>query len=76
MDIFERKMNEKLLKYKSEIERLKKEREHSRDWMAAIKALVIEQANDEGIWFIAQTVSEEYLQQELRKLHSMIERAE
>jgi hypothetical protein len=35
--------------------------------------LVSEQAEDEGLWFIAQTAPEAYLQQELRKLHSIIE---
>ena len=31
------------------------------------------QANDGGLWFIAKTAPEAYLQQELRKLHSIIE---
>lgn len=39
----------------------------------AIRALVDEQANDDGIWFIAQTGPEAYLQQELRRLHALIE---
>jgi len=34
---------------------------------------VNEQAEDEGLWFIAQTAPEGYLQQELRKLHAVIE---
>jgi hypothetical protein len=37
-------------------------------------ALVNEQANDDGLWFIAATVSEAYLQQELRRLHAEVER--
>lgn len=38
-----------------------------------IKACVAEQAEDDGLWFIAQTAPEAYLQQELRRLHSLIE---
>lgn len=36
-------------------------------------ALVDEQAEDEGLWFIARTAPEAYLQQELRRLHAVIE---
>jgi hypothetical protein len=32
------------------------------------------QAEDEGLWFEAQTASEAYLQEELRKLHALIEK--
>jgi len=39
----------------------------------AIKALVEEQANDDGLWFQAETCAEAYLQQELRRLHATIE---
>ena len=39
----------------------------------AVKALVDEQANDEGLWFEAETCAEAYLQQALRKLHAVIE---
>ena len=35
--------------------------------------LINHQAMDEGLWFIAETASEAYLQQELRKLHSAAE---
>ena len=41
--------------------------------LARIKALVDEQADDGGIWFIAQTAPEAFLQQELRALHALIE---
>ena len=37
--------------------------------------LVNEQAEDEGLWFVAVTAPEAYLQQELRRLHAAIERA-
>lgn len=36
-------------------------------------ALVAEQAEDEGLWFMAQTAPEAYLQQELRRLHAALE---
>ena len=36
-------------------------------------ALVQEQAEDEGLWFRAQTAPEVYLQAALRKLHASIE---
>jgi hypothetical protein len=37
-------------------------------------AVVNYQAEDEGLWFVAHTVSEAYLQQALRLLHATIER--
>lgn len=37
--------------------------------------LVLEQAEDEGLWFAAQTAPEAYLQQELRRLHFAVESA-
>jgi hypothetical protein len=41
----------------------------------AVRRLVDEQAEDEGLWFLAQTAPEAYLQQELRRLHAAIETA-
>ena len=38
-----------------------------------IQRLVNKQAEDEGLWFEAQTAPEAYLQQELRQLHYAIE---
>lgn len=38
-----------------------------------ILAVVDEQADDEGLWFLAVTAPEAYLQQELRRLHAAIE---
>jgi hypothetical protein len=38
--------------------------------------VVDEQAEDEGLWFIAETATEAYLQQELRRLHAAIEAPE
>lgn len=43
-----------------------------REW-DALRALVNTQAEDEGLWCLAQSASEAYLQQELRKLHAAIE---
>ncbi len=38
-----------------------------------IQELVDEQAEDAGLWLVAKTAPEAYLQQELRKLHALIE---
>ena len=35
--------------------------------------LIDEQAEDEGLWFVAETASEAHLQSELRKLHRAVE---
>ena len=42
--------------------------------LSEVLALVSAQTEDEGLWVIAQTATEEYLQQELRKLHEAVER--
>ncbi len=39
----------------------------------AVRALVAEQANDEGLWFEAENAAEAYLQKALRRLHAVIE---
>jgi hypothetical protein len=39
----------------------------------AILEVVDEQAKDEGLWFESTTAPEAYLQQELRRLHGIIE---
>jgi hypothetical protein len=39
----------------------------------ALIDLVHKQAKDDGLWFIARTAPEAYLQQELRLLHALIE---
>lgn len=41
--------------------------------VSKIQELVNKQAEDAGLWFIAQTAAEAYLQQELRRLHAAIE---
>jgi hypothetical protein len=41
--------------------------------MSTAKELVDEQAEDEGLWFNAQSAAEAYLQQALRQLHEAVE---
>ena len=36
-------------------------------------ALAASQAEDDGLWFVAHTAPEAYLQQELRRLHAALE---
>lgn len=43
--------------------------------LSAIQAVVDEQAEDDGLWFHAQYITEDHLQRELRRLHRVIERA-
>jgi len=38
--------------------------------------LVQKQAEDEGLWFMPNYTTEDYLQRALRKLHSVVEREE
>lgn len=44
-----------------------------RNEIKKIRAAVSEQAEDEGLWFIAETAPEAYQQLELRRLHKIIE---
>ncbi len=37
------------------------------------KQLVAEQADDDGLWFVALTAPEAYLQRALRELHQCVE---
>lgn len=37
------------------------------------RKVVQEQIEDEGLWFVAQYITESYLQEALRKLHAIIE---
>lgn len=39
----------------------------------AIRALVNAQAKDKGLWFVPITITEDYLQSALRRLHEVIE---
>jgi cell division protein FtsB len=56
------------------VQTLESEVERLRAALTAIRAMVNQQAEDEGLWFIHVTASEAYLQQELRSLHDRIER--
>jgi hypothetical protein len=35
--------------------------------------VVNEQAEDGGLWFVAETITEDYLQRALRRLHAAVE---
>lgn len=59
--------------YQEQEKERRKQEEKMRADIKKIKTLVEEQANDEGLWFIAETAPEAYLQQALRKLHRVIE---
>ena len=41
--------------------------------METAKQVVDEQAQDDGLWFIPQTIAEDYLQRALRRLHAAVE---
>ena len=38
-----------------------------------LERVAANQAEDDGLWFVAQTASEAYLQQALRHIHALIE---
>ena len=41
---------------------------------SSLAKIIKEQGDDEGLWFDAKTAPEEYLQQELRRLHEVCEK--
>jgi hypothetical protein len=43
--------------------------------LSLLRETVEEQADDRGVWFVAETAAEGLLQHELRRLHTMIENA-
>ncbi len=47
--------------------------ERVRGELEAAKSVAAEQAEDEGLWFVAETAPEAYLQQALRRLHAAVE---
>ena len=58
----------------TKIERLENEALLTRARLAAIQAVVDEQAEDEGLWSLrAETIPEDMLQRALRRLHRVIE---
>ena len=54
---------------------LTKQEERYEKALREVIEVVDEQAEDEGLWFMAIYASEKYLQQELRRLHEVIESA-
>lgn len=56
------------------IEALRAEVERLRELWADVTSVVAQQAEDEGLWFVAKFISEAHLQLELRRLHGVIER--
>jgi hypothetical protein len=44
--------------------------------IAKLEALVSKQAEDEGLWFVPVSITEDYLQRALRALHEAIEGGE
>ena len=55
---------------------LKRELAETRGYLDNIRKLVAEQAADDGLWFVVENITEKYLQQELRRLHEVIEAEE
>ena len=47
----------------------------SEEKLAKILKCVEDQAEDDGLWFVAETAPEAYLQKRLRELHAVIEAA-
>ncbi len=43
--------------------------------LATLRAVMDQQAEDEGLWFVAVYSTEAYLQAELRRLHAAVEAA-
>lgn len=62
------------MNHREYIEKLEAENLDLRVKLKIIQDKVNSQAEDEGLWFIARTAQEEYLQQGLRELHRVIER--
>jgi len=55
------------------VDQLTRERDEARRALGAVKSFVSQQADDDGLWFSAETAAEGYLQSELRRLHAFIE---
>ena len=69
----EKKENEKVIKDLEEGKPLKVLAASDIHGDTDLAEKLAKQAEDEGIWFIAETAPEAYLQKELRKLHRIIE---
>lgn len=55
------------------LDEVRKELETTQCQLSKIRALVDDQADDEGLWYIPDRASEAYIQQEFRKLHALVE---
>jgi len=62
--------------YRSLLFSYKKEIEAKEKLIQEMKKTASQQAEDEGLWFNSTTAPEAYLQQELRRLHAIIEKGE
>ncbi len=58
----------------AEVEKLRRFR-HIDSLIMTARLMIEEQAEDEGLWLMAETAPEEYLQKALRRLHTVIEAA-
>jgi len=67
-------LESQLTTLKAENENLKLEKEKLEWGLESIQEEVNIQAEDEGLWCIAQCASEDYIQRGLRKLHYVIEK--
>jgi hypothetical protein len=54
-------------------QKLTAELDRLREAATRVRQMVDAQALDEGLWFMAETAAEAYLQQELRRLHAALE---
>ena len=61
------------LTFKAECLKAQAEMEHKAAAYDAAIACVNDQAENSELWFVARTAAEAYLQQELRRLHAVIE---
>ena len=59
--------------WQAEAEAMRRKAELCEARLARTRALVDEQAEDEGLWFVAETAAEAYLQEALRRLHAEVE---
>ena len=50
-------------------------RDRMEDDLRELRQIVDDQANNPDLWFVAEHVTEAYLQASLRQLHDLIERA-
>ena len=60
--------------YKSLLVSYKKEIKEKEKLIQELKQTASQQAEDEGLWFNSTTAPEAYVQQELRRLHAIIEK--